>query len=178
VRCAALNAFVTNVWQMLFLRAALGAVLGGVLPILYSLFGDLFPPSKRSTVSAIVGTASGGGTLVGQVGTGHSHARSLLRVRCRGLSGCCAGRELTQCAVHALLCDKRVTMVQQLFITIVACNRWSAYPPPHPCQVLAGMIGSSFGWRSPYLFIASLGMAAVYLVHIKGEEPVRGEPHP
>ncbi len=50
-------------------------------------------------------------------------------------------------------------------------------PPthPHPCQVLAGMIGSSFGWRSPYLFIASLGMAAVYLVHIKGEEPVRGE---
>ena len=48
---AALNAFVTSVYQMLFLRAALGAVLGGVLPILYSLFGDLFPPSKRSTVS-------------------------------------------------------------------------------------------------------------------------------
>ena len=96
-----------QVWHMLFLRAALGGVLGGVLPILYSLFGDLFPPSKRSTVSAVVGTASGGGTLVG--------------------------------------------------------------------QVLSGMLGSSYGWRAPYLFIATLGMTAVYLVHVKGEEPQRGE---
>ncbi len=53
-------------------------------------------------------------------------------------------------------------------------GRLLAYTLSSLFQVLAGMIGSSFGWRSPYLFIASLGMAAVYLVHLKGEEPVRG----
>ncbi len=51
----------------MILRALLGAVLGGVLPLLYSLFGDLFPPSRRSTIAAVVGTASGAGVLIGQV---------------------------------------------------------------------------------------------------------------
>ena len=54
---------------MLALRAILGGVLGGVVPILYSIFSDLYPPSKRSMVSAVVATASGGGILLGQVCT-------------------------------------------------------------------------------------------------------------
>ena len=48
----------------------LGAVLGGVVPILYSIFGDLYPASKRSMVTAAVATASGGGILLGQVLSG------------------------------------------------------------------------------------------------------------
>lgn len=102
-----LNAAATKIWHLVVLRALLGAVLGGVLPLLYSLFGDLFPPSRRSTISSFVGTASGGGVLVG--------------------------------------------------------------------QVLSGVVGSSYGWRSPYVLISMLGFAAMYIVKIYAEEPPRGE---
>lgn len=101
-----LNAAATKVWHLLALRAILGAVLGGVLPLLYSIFGDLFPPSRRSTISAFVGTASGAGVLIG--------------------------------------------------------------------QVLSGIVGSSYGWRSPYVVISLLGLAAMYVVKVFAEEPARG----
>ena len=101
-----LTAVATEVWQMLALRAALGAAHGAIVPILYSIFGDLFPPSKRSTVSAIIGTAWGGGLMSG--------------------------------------------------------------------QVLAGLMGAAYGWRSPYVCIAILGTFALVLVFVKGEEPARG----
>ena len=65
-----LTAVATKIWQLLFLRSVLGGVIGGLLPLLFSIFGDLYPPSKRSTVAAIVGTASGGGVLIGQVMAG------------------------------------------------------------------------------------------------------------
>ncbi len=104
-----LNAAATKVWHLLVLRALLGAVLGGVLPLLYSIFGDLFPPSRRSTISAFVGTASGAGVLIG--------------------------------------------------------------------QVLSGVVGSSYGWRSPYVVIALLGLAAMFVVKVLAEEPVRGVWH-
>lgn len=101
-----LNAVASTIWQLVVLRALLGAVLGGVLPLLYSIFGDLFPPARRSTVSALVGTASGAGVLIG--------------------------------------------------------------------QVLSGLVGSSYGWRSPYVLISMLGFGAMYLVKVFGEEPARG----
>ena len=56
-----------QVWHMLALRAVQGAMVGGAVPIMYSIFSDLYPSSKRSMISAVVATASGGGTLLGQV---------------------------------------------------------------------------------------------------------------
>lgn len=101
-----LNAAASRVWHLVALRALLGAVLGGVLPLLYSIFGDLFPPSRRSTIAAFVGTAAGAGTLIG--------------------------------------------------------------------QVLSGVVGSSYGWRTPYVLISLLGFAAMYVVKLYAEEPPRG----
>lgn len=65
-----LTGIATNIWQMLVLRALLGALLGGIQPLLYSLFGDLFPPNQRAGVSSIVGLTMGGGTLIGQLAAG------------------------------------------------------------------------------------------------------------
>eukprot|EP01138_Halocafeteria_seosinensis_P007357 gb/GECG01007521.1/.p1 GENE.gb/GECG01007521.1/~~gb/GECG01007521.1/.p1 ORF type:complete len:614 (+),score=51.05 gb/GECG01007521.1/:1-1842(+) len=95
-----------NIWQMLVLRAVLGALLGGVQPLLFSLFGDLFPPNQRASVSSIVGLTMGGGTLIG--------------------------------------------------------------------QLVAGFIGNTWSWRSPYYIIGILSIFASFLLHIHAVEPERG----
>ena len=48
-----------------------GISIGGSMPLLYSLVGDLVPPSRRSAVSAGIGIAQGVGVALGQVLAGY-----------------------------------------------------------------------------------------------------------
>eukprot|EP00798_Chlamydomonas_sp_ICE-L_P009776 gene9778-7658_t len=52
--------------QFFVLRMMTGIAVGGCFPLLYSLLGDLFPPSQRSTVAAFVQIATGTGIFAGQ----------------------------------------------------------------------------------------------------------------
>eukprot|EP00887_Chlorella_sp_A99_P001012 scaffold5.g1012.t1 len=61
-----LTYFVTKYWQLLVLRLLTGISLGGALPLVFSLLGDLFDPSKRAAVSAMVQLATGIGLALGQ----------------------------------------------------------------------------------------------------------------
>ena len=51
-----LTLFVTEYWQLFILRTLTGVAVGGAL--VYSITGDLFPPSSRSYASATVGICS------------------------------------------------------------------------------------------------------------------------
>ena len=66
----ALSGLASAVWQLLALRAVLGAVLGSLQPIVYSLVGDVYPPARRAAAASLFGLALGGGTAVGQVAAG------------------------------------------------------------------------------------------------------------
>jgi len=66
----ALSACARAVWQLLALRALLGAVLGALQPIVYSLLGDVYPPARRASAASLFGLAQGGGTALGQVAAG------------------------------------------------------------------------------------------------------------
>lgn len=61
-----LTIFVTNYWQLFTLRLLTGIALGGALPIVFSLLGDLYDPSSRAGVSSIVQLSTGLGLAVGQ----------------------------------------------------------------------------------------------------------------
>ena len=63
--CAA-TALASEYWHLLLLRALTGFSVGGALPLLFSMFGDLFPPAHRTHVSAVVGAAMGLGVILGQ----------------------------------------------------------------------------------------------------------------
>lgn len=62
--------FVKNYWQLFALRALTGIALGGALPLVFSLLSDMYPPSERNRVSALVGAAMSLGTLLGQLMAG------------------------------------------------------------------------------------------------------------
>ena len=61
-----LTVFVTEFWQLFILRTLTGVAVGGALPLVYSISGDLFPPSSRSYASAVVGIGSSLGGMAGQ----------------------------------------------------------------------------------------------------------------
>ncbi|PSC76649.1 MFS family transporter: sugar [Micractinium conductrix] len=61
-----LTIFVTNYWQLFTLRLLTGIALGGALPVVFSLLGDLYDPSLRAGVSSIVQLSTGVGLAVGQ----------------------------------------------------------------------------------------------------------------
>jgi len=52
--------------QLLFTRTLTGVSLGGSLPIMFSLFGDLVPSERRSIVSAQFSLSSQFGVVIGQ----------------------------------------------------------------------------------------------------------------
>eukprot|EP00195_Chlamydomonas_chlamydogama_P007517 CAMPEP_0202907246 /NCGR_PEP_ID=MMETSP1392-20130828/41834_1 /ASSEMBLY_ACC=CAM_ASM_000868 /TAXON_ID=225041 /ORGANISM="Chlamydomonas chlamydogama, Strain SAG 11-48b" /LENGTH=249 /DNA_ID=CAMNT_0049596059 /DNA_START=60 /DNA_END=805 /DNA_ORIENTATION=+ len=58
--------WVNAYWEFFLLRLLTGISVGGCFPLLYSLLGDLFPPTSRSLVSAFVQIATGAGIFVGQ----------------------------------------------------------------------------------------------------------------
>lgn len=63
--------------QLFALRALTGISVGGTVPLLFSLLGDLVPPRRRSAVAAGVGIAQGAGVALGQVVAGRLGARAV-----------------------------------------------------------------------------------------------------
>jgi hypothetical protein len=59
--------YVTNTyWQLYACRAVTGFSLGGALPLIYSILGDLYSADERHQVNAIVGMGTGMGIAFGQ----------------------------------------------------------------------------------------------------------------
>ena len=65
------TAWVRSYGALFATRMLTGISIGGSLPLLYSLVGDLVPPSRRSAVSAGIGIAQGAGVALGQVLAGY-----------------------------------------------------------------------------------------------------------
>eukprot|EP00937_MAST-01D_sp_MAST-1D-sp2_P002539 g2539.t1 len=65
-----LTYFVTAYWQLVVLRALTGLSVGGALPVVFSMCGDLFPPNQRARASALIGAAMGCGVMFGQLVAG------------------------------------------------------------------------------------------------------------
>jgi MFS family permease len=65
------TAYVRTYRQLFAMRTLTGISIGGSMPLLYSLVGDLVPPQRRSAVSAGVGIAQGAGIAVGQIVAGY-----------------------------------------------------------------------------------------------------------
>jgi len=63
--CAA-TYFTTNYTGLYITRVLTGISIGGAIPILYSLLGDLFPPQDRNLVHSVVGMGTGCGIAFGQ----------------------------------------------------------------------------------------------------------------
>lgn len=61
---------VTQYWELLLIRACTGIAIAGVIPLLFSLLGDLFSSEHRAAVSTLLGTCQGAGMLLGQVMAG------------------------------------------------------------------------------------------------------------
>lgn len=59
--------FVTTYQQLYVCRVLTGISIGGALPIVFSVLGDLYPANDRSIVAAVVTTGSGLGMGIGQV---------------------------------------------------------------------------------------------------------------
>lgn len=71
VQCAGegpclLTYFVTSYWQLFILRALTGISIGGCLPLVFNLLGDLFDAQHRANVLSGVLIATGAGTAIGQ----------------------------------------------------------------------------------------------------------------
>lgn len=62
--------WVTTYWQLFALRAMTGIAVGGCLPLLFSLCGDLFASNERSYVASFLTIATGAGVALGQVVAG------------------------------------------------------------------------------------------------------------
>ena len=58
--------FVSNYWELFAIRTLTGIAVGGALPIVYSMVGDLFPANSRSYASMLVGMAMNFGGMFGQ----------------------------------------------------------------------------------------------------------------
>eukprot|EP00743_Colponemidia_sp_Colp-15_P006698 GILK01007223.1.p1 GENE.GILK01007223.1~~GILK01007223.1.p1 ORF type:complete len:518 (-),score=43.92 GILK01007223.1:91-1593(-) len=62
--------WVTTFEQLFWLRAMTGVGIGGAIPLMYSMLGDWFPPSRRASAAAFLSCAMGGGMLLGQLVAG------------------------------------------------------------------------------------------------------------
>jgi len=61
---------VTKYWQLFMLRAMTGIAVGGCLPLLFSLCGDLFSHKTRAKVASFLTIATGAGIAFGQIMSG------------------------------------------------------------------------------------------------------------
>jgi MFS family permease len=62
--------FVTQYWQLFVLRTLTGIAVGGALPLVFSIAGDLFPSTSRSYASSMVGLCMHLGAMCGQGAAG------------------------------------------------------------------------------------------------------------
>jgi MFS family permease len=62
--------FVQTYQQLYACRVLTGISIGGAIPIVFSVLGDLYPANQRSIVAAVVTTGSGLGMGIGQVMAG------------------------------------------------------------------------------------------------------------
>ncbi|MAV64766.1 MAG: MFS transporter [Pelagibacteraceae bacterium TMED124] len=62
-----LTGFVETYAQLFWLRALTGIGIGAIIPITYSLIGDYFPSTKRSSATAYLGLVVGMGIAAGQL---------------------------------------------------------------------------------------------------------------
>ena len=60
-------AFVDSYPQLYVCRVLTGISIGGAIPVIYSVLGDLYPANKRASISAVVTTGTGIGAGLGQV---------------------------------------------------------------------------------------------------------------
>ena len=61
----------SNYPLLLFLRIMQGTAYGAAIPVSYSLMGDLYTPSERAQISALLTASLGGGTLMAQLFAGY-----------------------------------------------------------------------------------------------------------
>ena len=61
-----LTFWTTTYWELYICRAVTGFSIGGALPLIYSILGDMFTSDERHKVNACVGIGTGLGTSVGQ----------------------------------------------------------------------------------------------------------------
>jgi hypothetical protein len=66
-----LTYFVTSYEQLYVCRAVTGFSVGGALPVIYSILGDMFAAEDRHVVSALVSFGVGAGISVGQAVAGY-----------------------------------------------------------------------------------------------------------
>ncbi|GIX42353.1 MAG: MFS transporter [Leptospiraceae bacterium] len=65
-----LTAFVSNFWELFFMRMLTGIGIGSIIPIGYSLIADFFYGEERGKGYAYIETAFGFGTLMGMIMAG------------------------------------------------------------------------------------------------------------
>ncbi|HRR08411.1 MAG TPA: MFS transporter [Rhodothermales bacterium] len=65
-----LTGFAQNYTHLYWLRAFTGIGIGGALPLVYSLLGDLFPPTHRAKATGIIALSMGLGVALGQLVAG------------------------------------------------------------------------------------------------------------
>jgi MFS family permease len=63
----AMTYFVNSYEQLFAARALTGTSIGGALPLLLSMFGDIYPEEKRGRISGIIGVSMAAGAGVGQM---------------------------------------------------------------------------------------------------------------
>ena len=61
-----LTYFVTSYWWLFTLRSLTGISIGGCLPLIFNLLGDLFEARRRANVLSGVLIVTGAGTALGQ----------------------------------------------------------------------------------------------------------------
>jgi len=62
--------WVETYWQLFATRALTGVAVGGCLPLLFSICGDLFPANERAYVATVLTVATGAGIALGQIMAG------------------------------------------------------------------------------------------------------------
>lgn len=61
-----LTYFVKSYWWLFLLRSLTGISIGGCLPLIFNLLGDLFEAKHRAAVLSAVLIVTGSGTALGQ----------------------------------------------------------------------------------------------------------------
>jgi len=120
-----LTYFVTSYWQLFVLRALTGISIGGCLPLVFNLLGDLFDAQHRTNVLSGVLIATGAGTAIGQALAG------LIGSVQGACVASCVVRFSANCTKHYMLCMlvcsvlKSVSCSWQHSVSSLQCIDWS-----------------------------------------------------